>query len=187
MSNYKLLLSDDINCQNIYNYLCENLKHKETLFLTATQNLKRLRLQNQTFENNDKINIKTFSELKETVYDQIRDKGRFISRADQKFILTQVIRQLFSGERQIAFYKIRNDLFELYEFLLSEEVGEISQDIIELINKDFTNTEADIFKIYNNYYNALYDIKNGQVPKNIDVERLHIGTHAKLLSEIFIL
>ena len=185
MSNYKLLLSDDINCQNIYNYLCENLKHKETLFLTATQNLKRLRLQNQTFESNDKINIKTFSELKENVYDQIRDKGRFISRADQKFILTQVIRQLFSGERQIAFYKIRNDLFELYEFLLSEEVGEISQDIIELVNKDFTNTEADIFKIYNNYYNALYDIKNGQVPKNIDVERLHIGTHAKLLSEIF--
>lgn len=113
MSNYKLLLSDDINCQNIYNYLCENLKHKETLFLTVTQNLKRLRLQNQTFENNDKINIKTFSELKENVYDQIRDKGRFISRADQKFILKQVIRQLFSGERQIAFYKIRNDLFEL--------------------------------------------------------------------------
>ena len=143
MAKYDLVLTNNIDCKDVYSYLDKVLSKDRTLFLTATQNLKRIRKQHiQMKEDSELI---TFSELKERVYEGIRKGPKFLSRADQKFVLNQVIKSMFKGERQTALYKIRNDLFELYEFMLGEEISGISNETIKQIANDFTNTERDIF------------------------------------------
>lgn len=183
MTNYDLVLTNNIDCKDVYTYLNKVLSNGRTLFLTATQNLKRIRKQN--IEISDKIKLITFSELNENVYDDIRKGPRFLSRADQKFVLNQVIKSLYNGERQNALYKIRNDLFELFEYMLGEEINDISDEIIELISKDFTNTESDIFKIYNKYYETLMLLKEGKEPNDIRLDDITKGKRFKLLCETY--
>lgn len=184
MANYSLVLSNNIDCPNVYDYLNKVLAEQRTLFLTATQGLKRIRKANDKLKFNNDSFLETYSELKEKVFEEVRQGPRFISRADQKFILTQVIKSMFSGERQIAFYKIRNDLFELYEFMLGEEISHISDETISKIATDFTATEKDIFEIYNKYQEVLFEIQNGKTPTDIEIDRVKVGTHVKLLSEL---
>ena len=182
MADYRLLLSSDINTAEMYKHIANVLQQRRTLFLTATQNLKRIRLQH--LEETELLTIKTFSELKEQVYSQIKEGPSFLSRADQKFVLTQVIKKMFSGERQNALYKMRNELFTLYEFLISEEVSEIPEEILSQIERDYTINEKDIFAIYNRYYDSLWQIKQGKIPDSIDLVREKQGKPVKLLSEI---
>lgn len=183
MANYKLFLTNNINSDELYTTIDNVLNGKRTLFLTATQNLKRIR--KSRYRNTNPFEIYTFSEFKQNIYDDVSKGEPFLSRADQKFVLNKVINSLFEGDRQRAFYRMRNELFELYEYLLSQEVGEISSNTIELIEKDFTKTEKDIFVIYNKYFNALYDIKSGIVPKDIQIDRIKVGKQICLLSESF--
>ena len=183
MAKYDLVLTNNIDCDDVYNYLDKVLSKDRTLFLTATQNLKRIRKQH--IKVNKDSSLMTFSELKEKVYEATRKGPRFLSRADQKFVLNQVIKSMFSGERQTALYKIRNDLFELYEFLLSEEISGISEEAIQQIAKDFTNTERDIFAIYNNYFETLMNLKNGNTAIDLQLEDSLKGKSFKLLCEVF--
>ena len=183
MAKYDLVLTNNIDCNDVYNYLDKVLSKDRTLFLTATQNLKRIRKQH--IKVNPNSELITFSELKEKVYEAIRKGPKFLSRADQKFVLNQVIKSMFSGERQIALYKIRNDLFELFEFMLSEEISGISDETIKMIAKDFTNTESDIFNIYNKYFDTLMALKNGNTPIDIQLEDFPKGKSLKLLCEVF--
>ena len=184
MAFYDLVITNNIDNANVYKYLDKVLQNDRTLLLTATQNLKRIRTNSLKNFDGDKNKLQTFSELKEQIYNNLKEGPKFLSRADQKFILNQVIRSLFDGERQIALYKIRNDLFELYEYLISEEISEISEETLNLIAENFTNTERDIFKIYNKYYETLYNIKSGNGSPDIELDNLKKGTTVKLLSEI---
>lgn len=181
MPQNTLILTNNIFDEGVHKFINNGLS-KRTLFLTATQGLKRLRRNEMNLEN---VDLKTFSELKDSIYEKLREGPRFLSKPDQKFILTKVINSLFNGERQTAFYKIKNDLFELYEFLMEEEVGNISEEAIQLISQDFTDTERDIFLIYNRYFDALCDIKSGRKPSNIEIERLEPGVQYNLRSEIY--
>lgn len=183
MAKCQLVLSDDIDDVSVYEYLCKVLQQDKALFLTATQNLKRIRTPKIQLDNDSQI--MTFSEFTEKIYEQIRKGPAFLSRADQKFVLTQVIKSLFTGERQLAFYKIRNDLYELFEFMLEQEVFSLDDDILDTIAKDFTESERDIFKIYNGYNEALLTIKSGNLPQNIDISRIKTGRNIKLLSEVY--
>lgn len=183
MAKYDLVLTNNIDCKDVYSYLDKVLSKDRTLFLTATQNLKRIRKQHiQMKEDSELI---TFSELKEKVYEGIRKGPKFLSRADQKFVLNQVIKSMFKGERQTALYKIRNDLFELYEFMLGEEISGISEETIKQIANDFTNTERDIFNIYNKYFDTLMALKQGNTPVDIELEDFPKGKTLKLLCEVF--
>lgn len=184
MAFYDLVITNNIDNANVYKYLDKVLQNDRTLLLTATQNLKRIRTNSLKNFDGEKNKLQTFSELKEQIYNNLKEGPRFLSRADQKFILNQVIRSLFDGERQIALYKIRNDLFELYEYLISEEISVISEETLNLIAENFTNTERDIFKIYNKYYETLYNIKSGNGSPDIELDNLKKGTTVKLLSEI---
>lgn len=183
MAKYDLVLTNNIDCSDVYIYLDKVLSSSRTLFLTATQSLKRIRKQH--IEMKENIKLITFSELKEKVYEGIRKGPKFLSRADQKFVLNQVIKAMFKGERRTALYKIRNDLFELYEFLLGEEISGISEETLKLIANDFTNTERDIFDIYIKYYATLMSLKQGNTPADIELEDFPTGKALKLLCEVF--
>ena len=110
MPQNTLILTNNIFDEGVHKFINNGLS-KRTLFLTATQGLKRLRRDEMNLEN---VDLKTFSELKDSIYEKLREGPRFLSKPDQKFILTKVINSLFNGERQTAFYKIKNDLFELW-------------------------------------------------------------------------
>ena len=187
MAEYDLLLAEDIDCHDIYSFISNFLNKGRTLFLTATQSLNRLRKLNNIFDKLDDTNeFCTYSELTEKVYKNIRKGVSFISVADQKFILNQTIKSLFKGERQLAIYKIRNDLFNLFEYLIEQEIDSVDEKIIETIGKDFTVTERDIFVIYNQYYRNLFDIKNGKKVFEIDINEKYRGRSTKLLKEVFV-
>lgn len=187
MKNYSLYLSDNIEFEEVYKELQSSIVDKKTLYIIATQNLKRLRLQHpliKEIKNNEKNKFLTFSELKDELYKSLRDEHVFLSRADQKFILNQVIKVLFQGDRFNALYNMRGSIFELFEFLLSQEVFPIENEVLCEIHKNFTEFEKDIFLIYNKYFEVLQIIKSGNVPSDINVTRLKIGNKVRLLSEV---
>ena len=75
MSKYDLVLTNDIDTKNVYFYLDNVLKNGRTLFLTATQSLKRIRLSKGNLENISNITnkLQTFSELKEEILSNLNE------------------------------------------------------------------------------------------------------------------
>lgn len=141
----------------------EGLKNKieeskgNFLLITATVNLKRLRLiqgkkMNINFVkyrhiNNesseipcDDFNLCTFEDFKEYLRFLIHKEGKYISTLDQKIILYELIKNFYfskTSDECHIYHSLLNELFELYQFLIFREVTKIPQSILSNIKDKY--------------------------------------------------
>jgi len=175
--------------------------NKNFLYITATANLKKLRLdqdedrklfiaykRRKIEENNLDFNLCSFDEFTHYVRYLLRQEGGYISTIDQRAILYELIKHFYSEER--LYQTLVNELFELYQFFMFKEVEKIKDSALYEIKKSYPEFYYNIFQLYNDFKDELSDIKNGKPSiAKVDIEKLknkepYIVTFKGNISEI---
>lgn len=154
------------------------------LYITATANLKKLRLEQdedgklftaykrkKIEENNFGFNLCTFDEFTHYVRYLIRLKGDSISTIDQRAILYELIKHFYSDDR--LYHTLVNELFELYQFFMFKGVEKIKTNILGEIKNTYPEFYFNIFQLYNDFRDELDAIINGtSTIVKVEIEKL---------------
>lgn len=168
MGLIKLITGIDIEEQNVVNKIRSQVSKGKFIYITSTLNIKEIR--QDAFQ--DKLipyhvqgdlkdyNLFTFAEFQRSITDKIYSEEKYISTADQKYILSKLITDIFNGQPLLAkaFEEMKHELFELYKFLMFYEIKTLNEDILDSIERDYSNVESSIFKLYNAFITLLNDI-----------------------------
>lgn len=148
------LSSNDIQAKELELALYNELNNKSFIYLTATQSVKRMRcasnlLSSILHSKDEQLNTFTAIEFVQAISRPIYGEKVVLSNADQRYILAKVIQHLYQDNetQQKAVYVMRYDLFDLFESLRFNNIP-ITSAAIETINADYSQVEADIFKLY---------------------------------------
>lgn len=160
--------------------------NKNFLYITATVNLKGLRLDQdkdkdkklfkayssrKIEKNNLDFNLCSFDEFTHYVRNLLRHEGGYISTIDQRAILYELIKKHYSKER--LYQTLVNEFFELYQFFMFKEVEKINDNALYEIKKNYPEFYYNIFQLYNYFKDELSDIKNGKPSiAKVDIEKL---------------
>ena len=127
------------------------------IYLTATQNLKKMRADSPflsqrfvPYKNNDNLaNLYSITDFIQYSSKKTYESKEYLSNADQKYVLSKVI-NFFYKENPImkkTMYQMRYDLYDLFSLLAFHDKN-ISKKHLTAINEDFSIVENDIFNIY---------------------------------------
>lgn len=159
---FRVMSDSNINSGELQAFLAGELaENKRFLFLTATTGLKAMRLASpylsQHLKNKENV-FSTDEYIRKVSVDIFQSKTHF-STADQKYILSKVIRHYFkdNADRKNAFLNIRHDIFHFFQFLLFKEVN-IKPETAKQIANDFSPADADFFEIYIIFKKTLTDV-----------------------------
>lgn len=189
--------SDDIQATELEQYLHSVLlSHSNFLYLTATQNIKRMRIDSEVIggvlqgnEHSAIQNLYTSSEFVQTKSRQVFATTSFLTNADQKYLLTKVIQAFYkdNSTQASAMLKMRHELWDLFKTLLFNKV-QVTDSTIAAILSDFSSVETDIFKIYAVFCEVLFALLEKLMPENISdlantiLENCHIRTNGQVVS-----
>ena len=134
------------------------------IYLTATQNLKKMRADSPTLsqgfipykDSNALANLYSITDLIQYVSKQTYESKEYLSNADQRFILAKTIGFYYAENPAMrkTMYQMRYDLQPLFS-LLSFHNKKIEAEQLETIGKDFSCVEKDIFGIYATYQSVI--------------------------------
>lgn len=135
-----------------------------SLYITATQSLRRLRAADERladFLHGGKSRLVSWTNNKKELTARLKDSGGYISRADQLFILSNVISSCITeAEHRQMLEHSKRELFELYDALIRRGIGSIDADRLAMLEREYTKSTADIFRLYNSYIERLNNVQN---------------------------
>ncbi|MDQ2087434.1 hypothetical protein RBH29_13460 [Herbivorax sp. ANBcel31] len=173
MGLINLISGSDIESSKVLDNIQKELRrHKEFIYITATANIKDIR-QNQFKELNES-NIYTFMDFQKYISRKVLEEEAFITTSDQRYILSRIIEidKKLDSKTKKALLNMRYDLYELYKFLMFYNKNSISEEILDLIEGDFSITEKQLFYLYNEFSLTLEKIIKGIRQGNLNEQKI---------------
>lgn len=187
------LTSEDIQAQELEMALHSELnKAKSFIYLTATQNIKRMRcssaLLSPIFSSMlEQPNIFTAIDFVQVVSRPIHKEGGILTNSDQRYILAKLIQKQYvkDSAKQKAIYAMRHELFDLFQVLLFNNVP-ITDEAIKSIKKDYSEVESSIFKLYHRFSAILSGLtETSATEEQIKAARRIVGSTKKKATATF--
>ena len=144
--------ANDINSREIIDKLAEMMNGKQSLYLTATQSIKKLRKESAILSSFLHENIYSITEFIQAANKEVYATEDVLSVADSRYILSKVIGYKFANDQDKyrLYYEMRYDIFELFRTLIFHEKS-VSEKGIAEIGHDFSCFEEDLFDLYAHY------------------------------------
>ena len=151
--------ANDINSREIIDKLAEMMNGKQSLYLTATQSIKKLRKESAILSSYLHENIYSITEFIQVANKEVYATEDVLSVADSRYILSKVIGYKFANDQDKyrLYYEMRYDIFELFRTLIFHEKS-VSEKGIAEIGHDFSCFEEDLFDLYKTYEKVLSEV-----------------------------
>ena len=151
--------ANDINSREIIDKLAEMMNGKQSLYLTATQSIKKLRKESAILSSFLHENIYSITEFIQAANKEVYATEDVLSVADSRYILSKVIGYKFANDQDKyrLYYEMRYDIFELFRTLIFHEKSVSEKGIVE-IGHDFSCFEEDLFDLYKTYEKVLSEV-----------------------------
>ena len=151
--------ANDINSREIIDKLAEMMNGKQSLYLTATQSIKKLRKESAILSSFLHENIYSITEFIQAANKEVYATEDVLSVADSRYILSKVIGYKFANDQDKyrLYYEMRYDIFELFRTLIFHEKS-VSEKGIAEIGHDFSCFEEDLFDLYKTYEKVLSEV-----------------------------
>ena len=151
--------ANDINSREIIDKLAEMMNGKQSLYLTATQSIKKLRKESAILSSFLHEDIYSITEFIQAANKEVYATEDVLSVADSRYILSKVIGYKFANDQDKyrLYYEMRYDIFELFRTLIFHEKS-VSEKGIAEIGHDFSCFEEDLFDLYKTYEKVLSEV-----------------------------
>ena len=154
------IYTKDINSYSaVFNITQQLAGAENSLYLTATQSIKKLRKDSPILSSFLHENIYSITEFITDATKEVYATEDVLSVADSRYILTKVIEYKFADNKDKIklFYEMRYDIFELFRTLIFHNITISEQGIVE-IGHDFSCFEEELFDLYKIYENVMSEI-----------------------------
>lgn len=134
---------------------------KNSLYITASSGIKKLRVQNIDFKNSN-CTFNTFNYFIKEIKNAIKQYGGYITIRDQMFILYNTIKDVYKDSpRGLALYNIKKQIYDLFYILIDKKIEHFDEKLLDLIQIKSNDSTAELFSLYNIFIENLKNIQDG--------------------------